>query len=98
VLSKRLEDTVEKIVEECVKVASKEGYDADRNKVLDIVYSVASKTSMNTSSMLQDVLKGKMTEIDSINGQVIRLAKKHKIPAPVNETLCELVKSVEKQR
>jgi 2-dehydropantoate 2-reductase len=98
VLSKHLADTVEKIVEECVKVASKEGYDADRNDVLDFVYSVTTKTSMNTSSMLQDVLKGKMTEIDSINGHVIRLAKKHKIQAPINETLCELVKSMEKQR
>jgi len=53
---------------------------------------------MNTSSMLQDVLKGKMTEIDSINGHVIRLAKKHKITASVNETLCELVKSIGKTK
>ena len=61
---------------------------------MEMVYSVAEKTSGNTSSMLQDVLKGRMTEIDSINGYIIRLAKKHKIEVPVNEALYELVKSV----
>lgn len=95
VLSKHLEDTVEMIVEECVSVARKEGLDLDKNEVLKFVYSIASKTSMNTSSMLQDVLKGRRTEIDSINGYVIRLAKKHAIPVPVNETLYALVKSIE---
>jgi 2-dehydropantoate 2-reductase len=45
--------------------------------------------------MLQDAQKGKATEIDSINGYVIRLAKKRGIPVPINETLYSLVKSME---
>jgi len=94
VLSKYLEDVVEKVVEECVSVAAKEGCKADKGIVLDLVRSVASKTSMNTSSMLQDVLRGRMTEIDSINGHVIRLARKHGIEVPANETLYTLVKSM----
>jgi 2-dehydropantoate 2-reductase len=94
VLSKCLEDTIERIVGECLSVAVEEGYEADKNSVLDLVYSVASKTSSNTSSMLQDLRKGKMTEIDSINGYVIGLAKKHSISVPVNETLYSLVKSI----
>jgi len=95
VLSKNLEDTIEKVVEECVSVAAKEGCIANKDIVLELVRSVASKTSMNTSSMLQDVQRGRMTEIDSINGYVIRLARKHGIKVPANETLYTLVKSME---
>jgi 2-dehydropantoate 2-reductase len=93
VLSSVLKNTVQGAVREAVNVAAKEGIKRDEKSVRKMVYSVADKTSGNTSSMLQDLLKGKMTEIDSINGYIIRLAKKHKIEVPVNETLCELVKS-----
>ena len=94
VLSDLLRETVKNIVKECVIVAGKEGIKADNESVLEVVYSVAKKTSQNTCSMLQDVKKKKMTEIDSINGYVIKLAKKHKIDVPVNETLYGLVKSL----
>jgi len=55
---------------------------------------VALKTAENTSSMLQDVLRGAPTEIDAICGAVVRMAEKHKIGAPVNWTCWQLVKSL----
>jgi 2-dehydropantoate 2-reductase len=94
VLSDLLRETVKNIVKECVIVAGKEGIKADTESVLEVVYSVAKRTSQNTCSMLQDMKKEKMTEIDSINGYVIQTAKKHKIDVPVNETLYGLVKSI----
>lgn len=97
VLSQRLEGTVESIVEECVLVAQREGFEAESEKVLETIYSVAEKTSANTSSMLQDVLRGRRTEIDSINGYIVSLAKKHGIRATVNEALFSLVKTLEGQ-
>ena len=93
VLSSVLKNTVESAVREVVNVAAKEGITRDEKSVIEVVYSVAEKTFGNTSSMLQDVLKGRMTEIDSINGYIIRLAKKHNIEVPVNEALYGLVKS-----
>ena len=93
VLSSFLRNTVEGAVREAVNVAAKEGIKRDEKSVLEMVYSVAEKTSGNTSSMLQDVLKGRTTEIDSINGYIIRRAKKHNIEVPVNAVLCELVKA-----
>jgi 2-dehydropantoate 2-reductase len=95
VLSSHLEGVVENIVKECVSVARREGLDFDESEVVDFVYSVSSKTSLNTSSMLQDVLKGKKTEIDSINGHIVRLARKHSLSVPVNETLYALIKALE---
>jgi 2-dehydropantoate 2-reductase len=48
--------------------------------------------------MLQDVLKGKKTEIDSINGYIVHLARKHSLSVPVNETLYALIKALENGR
>ena len=93
VLTSVLKNTVEGTIREAVKTAAKEGITRDEKSVRKMVYSVAEKTFGNTSSMLQDVLKGRMTEIDSINGYIIRLAKKHNIEVPVNEALYGLVKS-----
>jgi 2-dehydropantoate 2-reductase len=95
ILCQDLRKTVEEVVEECVAAAALEGYCFDSDQVLDFVYSVASKTSNNTSSMLQDVQKGNKTEIDSINGYVVRLGEQHGLKVPVNRTLYQLVKARE---
>lgn len=94
ILSPLLQGTARQIVREAVAVAVREGISADEAGVFDLVNSVAGKTAANTSSMLQDVLKGRMTEIDSINGYVVRLAGRHGLEAPVNEAMVALVKSM----
>jgi 2-dehydropantoate 2-reductase len=55
---------------------------------------VALRTSENQSSMLQDVLRGAPTEIDAINGAVIRLAEEKNLQVPVNHTVWSLVKAL----
>lgn len=47
------------------------------------------------SSLLQDVTKGRKTEIDYLNGLVARKGKARGIPTPVNERLVEMVHAVE---
>ncbi len=47
------------------------------------------------ASMLQDIEKGSRTEIDSINGSVVRLGEKHGIPTPVNRVLVACIKGIE---
>jgi 2-dehydropantoate 2-reductase len=44
------------------------------------------------SSMSDDLAAGRATEIDWINGEVVRLAQRLGQTAPVNERLCELVR------
>ena len=46
--------------------------------------------------MQQDLIKGKHTEIDYLNGAVVRLGKKHGIKCPVNEALAMIIKEMEK--
>lgn len=50
------------------------------------------------TSMLQSLEKGALTEIDFINGSVVRAGQRVGIATPVNATLVALVKSVEKKR
>jgi 2-dehydropantoate 2-reductase len=48
------------------------------------------------SSMADDFAAGRTTEIDFLNGEIVRLARKLGRPAPVNEKLVALVKEAEK--
>lgn len=48
------------------------------------------------TSMLQSLERGRPTEIDVINGAVVRLGERHGVPTPVNSTLVALVKGIER--
>jgi len=56
------------------------------------------KTAENVNSMLQDILNNKRTEIDFLNGAVVRAGKEVSQPTPLNELCWTLVKSLEKGR
>lgn len=58
------------------------------------IETVARKTAANTSSMRADVLAGRSTEIDVINGYLVRLGKAHGIATPVNQMLTERVQQL----
>ena len=80
------------IADECVKVAKKEGV----NFNLDFV-DLTNKdfnNAQNISSMRQDLIKGKKTEIDCLNGAVSKLGKKHGVKCPVNEALANIINSI----
>ena len=86
------------IVREVVAVAKAKGIKMDYKKALNMVLEVARKTGENISSMLQDIRRGKRTEIDFINGAIVELAEKYKINTPINKCLYMLVKAVEAKR
>ncbi|OGS39849.1 MAG: hypothetical protein A3K77_04995 [Euryarchaeota archaeon RBG_13_31_8] len=50
------------------------------------------------SSMWQSLQRGRPTEIDFINGEIVELAKKHNLEAPINEKLIKLIKKAEKNK
>jgi 2-dehydropantoate 2-reductase len=57
---------------------------------------VATRTGANRSSMLQDIENRRPTEIDSINGAIVRAAQKADVPAPWNSMLVKLIKAAER--
>jgi len=56
--------------------------------------TTAKMTADNRSSMLQDVLAGRRTEIEQINGEIVRAAEKMRINVPVVRTLYRMVKGL----
>ncbi len=53
------------------------------------------RLSKNLSSMQQDLLNGRRTEIEFLNGAVARLGAKYGIACPVNQALTEIIKAME---
>lgn len=58
--------------------------------------NIAKKTSLNKNSMLQDILNGKKTEIDFINGRVLKYAQDFGMKVPINTLLTYLIKGLER--
>jgi len=58
-------------------------------KLFDDVVQIAEATRNNISSMRQDVLKGRKTELDYINGYLCSQAELHNIDAPENRALLD---------
>lgn len=61
-------------------------------RLYDVVVRVVRATGENWSSMAQDVRGGKQTEVDYINGWVVRRARELGVPFTVNALMCAVVK------
>jgi 2-dehydropantoate 2-reductase len=86
--SPELLERFDRILNECVQVALAEGIDLNpdghlRNRLLAAIEITAS----NLNSMAADVLRGRPTEIDWINGAIAKKALKHGLKAPENERI-----------
>ncbi|HYF92233.1 MAG TPA: 2-dehydropantoate 2-reductase [Symbiobacteriaceae bacterium] len=84
---------MESAAAEAGAVAAAEGVPLRADPVERVV-AVARATAANHSSMLQDVERGRRTEVDAINGAVARRGRQFGVPAPVNEALADLVRSL----
>ena len=82
-------------VSEAIRVAKRKRIKLIYDDPLAKVEAVCEATGSNVSSMLQDILRRKRTEIDFINGVIVRHAQEQGIPVPVNMLLVDLVKTLE---
>ena len=62
--------------------------------LIEEVKSVAELTYKNRSSMLQDVTKGRRTEIEHINGAIVDLATKYAVDVPYNQEMLTTIQSL----
>lgn len=86
---------IEAAVKEAVTIIKAKNIDIPIPDPLGRVMEVCEATAGNMASMLQDVLNQKRTEIDSINGAIVREGAALGIPTPVNSTLTSLVQAIQ---
>jgi len=93
---KEVMDCAVEAVSEAIAVAKAMGVELTITDPKKIWLKAAEKLPPEfKASMLQDIDKGSRTEIDSINGSVVRLGEKHGIPTPVNRVLVAGIKGIE---
>ncbi|GIP36379.1 ketopantoate reductase family protein [Paenibacillus sp. J2TS4] len=82
---------------EAKEVAGRRGIELDAH-LWEQVFDVCERTAANESSMLQDIYSGRTTEIDWINGSLVRIAEEEGLELPTHQTLYHLIKSMENGR
>jgi len=66
-----------------------------RFDLMEKVEEAARRTAANRNSMLLDLERGRRTEIDFLNGALLRAAREQGVDAPANEAVVALVKAME---
>ena len=83
-----------RVLEELVNVANKDGVELELDTTKEFVQQVVEDTQDNISSMRQDVMQGRRTEIDYLNGYVVRRGLATGVDTPANAELVERVRSL----
>lgn len=83
------------VIDEVVEVAATQGVRLSGEMLGDVLESVARSSGNPYSSMYVDLEQGLRTEIEAINGQVVRHAKRANIAVPVNTLLTRLIRAHE---
>ena len=91
ILMKRLLDEGRAVAEAC-------GVDLVYTDLYELLFDACRQSANNLSSMLQDILNERSTEIDAQNGAICRYASQYNIGVPTHQTMVELVKLLEKWR
>jgi len=84
------------VVDEAVAAGTALGVPVERARILAKIDGALTQHRAHKGSMLQDVLAGRPTEIDFINGAIVRAAERAGLAAPVNQTLVRLVHLIER--
>lgn len=85
------------LFQEARAVAASAGVNVD-NALWDQLLEVCRRTARNRSSMLQDVAAGRKTEVDWINGSLIRAAERYGLDVPGHRAVFDAVRGIENTR
>jgi 2-dehydropantoate 2-reductase len=82
---------------EAKAVADAKGIRLSYDDAVEHTRALCKATAPNRSSMLQDISNGRKTEIDMINGAIVREGRALGIPTPINLALTNLIKTLEQK-
>ena len=84
-----------KIIAEVRQIAEKKGVNNTENLEKDAVYALSLMCNEGKTSMHQDILAGRKTEVDIFAGEIIKLGKEFNVLTPYNQVLYDLIKIAE---
>lgn len=87
-----LATSARRLVAEAAAVARAERVALPEHDPYDLVRAVAAASPAARSTMLQDVAAGRVTEIDAINGAIVRLGERHGTDVTANRLVTALVR------
>jgi 2-dehydropantoate 2-reductase len=88
---------VSALVDEGKAVAAAQGIELDEDPEALIDYAARPEVAYDhKASMLQDVEARRETEIDFLNGGIVRFGREHGVPTPLNEAVTALIKGLER--
>ena len=90
--NKTFRETAKKIIQEVRQIAQKKGIKNLDNLEKDALASLDRMCDEGKTSMHQDILAGRKTEVDMFAGEIIRLGKEFNIPTPYNQVFYDLIK------
>ena len=93
IVDPQLNSLKRQIIDECVAVADADGVTLDEDFVATIDRLFAGARTI--ASMRQDLMKGRKTEIDHMNGAVVDLGRKYGIECPVNSVMATMIRYME---
>jgi 2-dehydropantoate 2-reductase len=85
-------DLMQQVTEEAIAVARAGGVRLPDVDLMDAVWKIGDAMAEATSSTAQDIARGNPTEIDSLNGYIVRRGAELGVPTPANQTLHALIK------
>ncbi|AJA47667.1 putative 2-dehydropantoate 2-reductase [Clostridium pasteurianum DSM 525 = ATCC 6013] len=88
-------DYIKMVVREVVQVAELDGVHFEYEEALEWVHKTCIAIGNGYPSMLQDRRNKRLTEIDKINGTVVRKAEKYGIEVPCNRLIVDMVHCLE---
>ncbi len=84
-----------KVLDECVRVAKTKGIMLVYPDMKEEFLAICQKTASNLNSMYQDILAKRQTEIDYINGALVREGETLGVEVPLNRAITGLMKGLE---
>jgi len=91
-----LRTLMEGLSAEAWRVAEASGIRLPSGDWVERTRRVAAATAQNRSSMLQDLERGRRTEIEAITGEVVRQARALGVSVPLNESILHLLLAAER--
>jgi 2-dehydropantoate 2-reductase len=83
------------LVQEICAVAAKEGVELDATAMCADVIDECRRYPGHAPSILVDVVSGRKTEVDCLNGAIVEIAARHGVATPYNHAIASILSAIE---